>query len=196
MIINRKIILCLPTSDKCQTPYIFLLLFCKWLKKRSRTVGASGVRLFAVARVYRLGCGRGAGPCSGLWLGWETIRQVLLRFRPRGSFVKPLPGRALPSSPDRPALRGPFLRSGRVWALDDGKLPPRGPVCVTGQIWGVTGRGRHCGLGWETIRQDALACLQSREFSEALTRKGAAEQPGQARLAWAFSRSGRKPPEC
>ena len=83
---------------------------------------------------------------------------------------------------DGSALRGPFLRFKRVRAPGEGKLPPRSPACIAGQIWGLAGRVRHGGLGWETIRQMLLCAIQSREFSEVLTRKGAAEQRGPFRV--------------
>ena len=46
-----------------------------------------------------------------------------------------------------------------------------------------------CSAWWPRMRNNqagALAYLQPREFNQALTRKGTADQPGQAHLAWAF----------
>ena len=46
-----------------------------------------------------------------------------------------------------------------------------------------------CSAWWSRIGNNqagTLAYLQPREFNQALTRKGTADQPGQAHLAWAF----------
>lgn len=70
-------------------------------------------------------------------VGWEAIRQKLLRASSRGSLTKPLPGRALPISPDRPTLTWAFLVHRGQTHPPTVTATPRPPFCPTAHAKGV-----------------------------------------------------------
>ena len=119
--------------DKCLAGGKKILRVCKWLKKRSRTVGASGVRLLAVARVHRFGRLGGTGSIAGLGLGWEAIRQEHLTSSRRGVFRQALARKDAAEQPGKARRYAGLFRvpgaSGHLWRFNGMGNPTR-TTCV------------------------------------------------------------------